>query len=80
MGRIFMYRISRKVNFEDGDIIQDIVKCNLPEEVITQTNKMLGIYAPMSQRHKDRILGMFLGDKIRFKIGNMSVSIKYSKS
>lgn len=78
MGRFFMYRISQRVNFEDGDIIQDIAKCDFPEEVITQTNKMLGIYVPMSQRHKDRILGMSPGDKIRFKIGNMSVSIKCS--
>jgi len=74
-----MYKISRRINFSNGNIMQDTVKCNSPQEVIIQINKMLGIYAPINKKQENRILNMIPGDKVRFKIENMSVSVKYSK-
>ncbi len=59
--------------------MQDAVKCNSPQEVIIQINKMLGIYAPINKKQENRILNMIPGGKMRFKIENMSVSVKYSK-
>jgi len=74
-----MYKISCRINFSNGNIMQDAVKCNSPQEVIIQINKMLGIYAPINKKQENRILNMIPGDKMRFKIENMSVSVKYSK-
>jgi len=74
-----MYKISRRINFSNGNIMQDTAKCNSPQEVIIQINKMLGIYAPINKKQENRILNMIPGDKVRFKIEDMSVSVKYSK-
>lgn len=74
-----MYKISRRINFSNGNIMQDAVKCNSPQEVIIQINKMLGIYAPINKKQENRILNMIPGNKMRFKIEDMSVSVKYSK-
>jgi hypothetical protein len=74
-----MYKISRRINFSNGNIMQDAVKYNSPQEVIIQINKMLGIYAPINKKQENRILNMIPGDKVRFKIEDISVSVKYSK-
>lgn len=74
-----MYKISRRINFSNGNIMQDTAKCNSPQEVIIQINKMLGIYAPINKKQENRILNMIPGDKVRFKIEDISVSVKYSK-
>jgi len=73
-----MYRVSRRINFVDENIIQDTMKCGSPEEAIAWINKMLGRFAPINEKHADRILNMSQGEKVKFKVCHMSVSVRCS--
>lgn len=73
-----MYKVSRRINYTGGDISSDITKCDMPQEAVAWINKMVGNFAPISKKNENRILDMLPGDKVKFKICDMSISVKCS--
>lgn len=70
-----MYKVSRRIKFVDGSMIQDTTKCDLPQEAINWINKSLGVFGPISTRNANRIMDMLPGQKAKFKVANCSVSV-----
>lgn len=67
-----MYKVSQKINYSNGNIMSDTFKCDLPQEAIAWINR--GIYK-VSKKNRGRILDMMPGEKVKFKMGDCSVTV-----